>query len=117
MNVNFRRVMGGALALAVASVIALSGCGKGETHSMEKAGAAADKAIDKAKDATATAAKSVGAAAEKAMDSAAASASQAGAAVGAAAEKAADKTAEAAKDVAASAAKATSTAVAPSTKH
>ena len=95
MNVNFRRVMGGTLALALASVVALSGCGKGETHSMEKAGAAADKAIDKAKDATAEAAKSVGAAAEKA----------------------ADKTSEAAKDVAASAAKATSTAVAPSTKH
>jgi hypothetical protein len=114
MNVNFRRALGGMLALTLVSAISLSGCAK--KGSLEKAGAAADKAIENAKDATATAAKSVGAAAEKAMDSAAASASQAGAAVGAAAEKAADKTAEAAKDAAASAAKATSTAVAPAPK-
>jgi hypothetical protein len=116
MNVNFRRALGGTLAFALAATLGLAGCAKSEKPSLEKAGAAADKAIEKAKDATAEAAKSVGAAAEKAADAAAASASQAGAAVGAAAEKAADKTVEAAKDAAASAAKATSTAVAPAPK-
>jgi hypothetical protein len=116
MNSNRRHVPGGTLALVLTSAIALSGCGKNETHSLEKAGAAADKAIEKAKDATAEAAKSVSEAAEKAKDSAAAAATS----VSQAADKAVDATREAAdkavaatKDAAASAAKATSTAVAP----
>ncbi len=104
MNVSFRRALGGALAVALVSAWVPLGLPK--KGSLEKAGAAADKAIEKAKDAAAETAKSYGAAAEKAMDKAVV-----------ATKDAADKAATATKEAAASAAKATSTAVAPVTKH
>lgn len=98
MKVTMGRSFGGALVLAAASVLVVSsfvGCAKPEEKgTFEKAGAAADKAIGKVKDASAEAAKSVSEAAEKAKDAAAA----------------------AAKDAAAGAAKAASTAVAPKKK-
>ena len=99
MKLTIGRSFGGALALAVASVLILGGCAKTEEKGpMEKAGAAADKAVEKVKDATVDAAKTVGTAA---------------AAAGSTAAAAVDKAADATKEAAASAAKATSTAVAP----
>jgi predicted small lipoprotein YifL len=102
MNVNLRRTSRGTLVLALAVAVSLPGCGK--KGSLEKAGAAADKAIEKARDATAEAAKSVGAAAEKAADAT----KEAARTVGAAAEKAATKTTEAVKAGGAAAEKAAS---------
>ena len=46
------RVLPGALALAAASLLVLGGCAKNEEKGpMERAGAAADKAVEKAKEA------------------------------------------------------------------
>ncbi len=66
MTVKHGRARVGALAFALASTIAFPGCGKQESHSLEKAGAEADKAIEKAKEAGAEAAKSMSEAAETA---------------------------------------------------
>ena len=80
------RSFGRTLALVAASLLVIGGCGKNEEKGpMEKAGAAADKAIEKVKDASKDAARSVSEAADKAKDAAATAA----ASVGAAAEKAA----------------------------
>ena len=106
MKLEAGRSFGGALTLVVASVLVASslvGCGKTEEKgTMERAGAAADKAVEKARDATVEAAKSFGAAAEKAADKAVD-----------ATKEAVDKATAATRDAAAGAAKAASTAVAP----
>ena len=118
MKLTMGRSFGGALALAAASVLVVSsfvlgGCAKTEEKGpMEKAGAAADRAVEKVKDASAEAAKSMSVAADKAKDAAATAAAAIDKAADkavAAANKAADKT----KEAAAGAAKAASTAVAP----
>ncbi|MGZ6971635.1 MAG: hypothetical protein ACXVID_08230, partial [Thermoanaerobaculia bacterium] len=72
MTLTMGRSFGGVLAVAAASVLVLGGCAKTEEKGpMEKAGAAVDKAVEKAKDASAEAAKSVSEAAEKAKEGAA----------------------------------------------
>ena len=110
MKLTMGHSFGGAFALAAASVLVLGGCAKTEEKGpMEKAGAAADKAVEKVRDASkeaaksvseaaATAAASVSQAAEKAKAGAAEMTATAGAAVekagqkvGAAAEKSAEK--------------------------
>ena len=99
MKLTIGRSFGGALALAAASVLVLGGCGKTEEKGP----------MEKAKDATVDAAKTVGTAAAAAGSTAAAAVDKAADAT----KEAADKAADATKKAAAGAAQATSTAVAP----